>query len=301
MTVAGCISACKAAGYSLAGTEYSSECCKLTSSWMSHLWKCFCANVPTDCDNNIQNGGAPASSGCNMLCSGNQSEICGGSSRLSLYSLDGVVPRGPTSTSSAATSTASTPAPTGFPTGWSAQGCWVDNNQKRILSFMAPDSQTLTPQSCALTCSNAGYTVSGTEYSTQCFCGMGISNGGVRATADTECSSTCAGDTTQICGGPDRLSIVSQGEPGVVLPPAPIGQVGSWTYQGCYNDNANGANQRTFPWQLIYAGTLTPEICLDKCASFGYAAAGLEYGQECYCESRPWSAILSLANIILTS
>ncbi|KAL1861470.1 hypothetical protein Daus18300_008865 [Diaporthe australafricana] len=141
----------------------------------------------------------------------------------------------------------------------------------------------MTQQSCALTCSNAGYTVSGTEYSTQCFCGKGISNGGVQAAAATECSSTCAGDTTQKCGGPDRLSIVSKGAPGVELPPGPIGQVGSWTYQGCYNDNANGANERTFPWQLIYAGTLTPAICTDKCASYGYAAAGMEYGQECYC------------------
>lgn len=266
MTIANCTSACKTAGYSLAGTEYSSECY---------------------CDNNVQNGGAPASSGCNMLCSGNQTEICGGSSRLSLYSVDGVVPRAPDPTSPAVTPTGTTPAPTGFPTGWSAQGCWVDSNQNRILSFKAPDSQTLTPQSCALTCSNAGYTVSGTEYSTQCFCGKGISNGGVRATADTECSSACSGDTKQKCGGPERLSIVSQGAPSVQLPPAPIGQVGSWTYQGCYNDNANGANQRTFPWQLIYAGTLTPAMCTDKCASFGYAAAGMEYGQECYCGDPP--------------
>ncbi|POS81485.1 copper radical oxidase, partial [Diaporthe helianthi] len=283
MTALNCINFCSSRRFQYAGTEYSQEC--------------YCGSQLAPAAANA------TESDCSSPCTGNANEPCGGANRLTLYhSSQPVGPQpnpgangfsyvgcysAPDPTSPAVTPTGTTPAPTGFPTGWSAQGCWVDSNQNRILSFKAPDSQTLTPQSCALTCSNAGYTVSGTEYSTQCFCGKGISNGGVRATADTECSSACSGDTKQKCGGPERLSIVSQGAPSVQLPPAPIGQVGSWTYQGCYNDNANGANQRTFPWQLIYAGTLTPAMCTDKCASFGYAAAGMEYGQECYCGDPP--------------
>ena len=39
----------------------------------------------TDCGNTIANGGAPATSGCSMLCNGNSSEICGGPDRLNVY------------------------------------------------------------------------------------------------------------------------------------------------------------------------------------------------------------------------
>ncbi len=50
-----CVSACKAAGYKYAGTQYSSEC--------------YCGNTY---------GGQGTSANCNMACSGNGSQTCGG-------------------------------------------------------------------------------------------------------------------------------------------------------------------------------------------------------------------------------
>jgi hypothetical protein len=41
--------------------------------------------IRTVCGNTIANGGAPATSGCSMLCNGNSSEICGGPDRLNVY------------------------------------------------------------------------------------------------------------------------------------------------------------------------------------------------------------------------
>lgn len=240
-----------------------------------------------------------------MLCNGNQTEFCGGSNRLNVYDyqMQFVVSSTSASGSSATTSsvvgttsvisstdtaigvssrsaTSSIPAGTGFPTGWSSQGCWVDGAQGRILSFQAADSATMTPQSCASTCNSAGYIVSGTEYSTQCFCGNGIVNNGTQAPA-SDCNMPCGGDATQDCGAGNRLSIVSKGAPVAIAPPAPIQQVGSWTYQGCYTDNVNQV--RTFPQQIIFQN-MTPATCLDRCAEFGFMAAGIEYGDECYCE-----------------
>lgn len=70
MTVELCQSACKSAGYSIAGLEYSQEC-----------W----------CGNSFVNGGvyvsADGASGCTMTCKGNTKEWCGGSNRLSAYKL----------------------------------------------------------------------------------------------------------------------------------------------------------------------------------------------------------------------
>lgn len=64
MSVLQCTNACQAAGYSLAGVEYSSECY---------------------CDNQLRNTGSAGFDGCNMLCSGNSSEYCGGSNRINVY------------------------------------------------------------------------------------------------------------------------------------------------------------------------------------------------------------------------
>jgi len=45
--------------------------------------------ISIDCDNQLENGGGPApdgNAGCDMACSGNSAETCGGPDRLDLYS-----------------------------------------------------------------------------------------------------------------------------------------------------------------------------------------------------------------------
>lgn len=66
-SIESCTDACFNAGYPLAGTEYADECyCGLTFS----------------------NGGAPTPlTDCNMACSGNGSEFCGGPNRLNVRTL----------------------------------------------------------------------------------------------------------------------------------------------------------------------------------------------------------------------
>jgi hypothetical protein len=257
MTLDACQSYCSA--YTYFGVEYSREC--------------YCGN-----SFNAGSVAAPASD-CSMTCMGDSSQYCGAGNRLSVYARNGTPP--PSSTTGAGPSTTSAPpVVTGLPDEWSYQGCWIDGKQGRILPHQVPDSQTNSPASCASACAAAGYTISGTEYSVQCFCGNAIYNGGVK-TAESDCSATCPGDPTQKCGAGDRLSIVSKGEPQIYEPPAPIQEVGDWTYQGCAEDNLN--DKRTFYWQLFFPGVMTPKMCLDRCAQFGYHAAGLEYGQECYC------------------
>lgn len=70
MTVPACQTACKAAGYTIAGLEYEQEC-----------W----------CNNAFVNGGArvgaDGTNGCNTRCKGNAAQWCGGSNRLSAWKL----------------------------------------------------------------------------------------------------------------------------------------------------------------------------------------------------------------------
>ena len=144
---------------------------------------------------------------------------------------------GPKSSSPGSPTSSSPPTGTsGLPNGWSYQGCWNDQpNGGRILAYQAPDSNTLTHQSCVNICSQAGYSIAGMEYSTQCFCGNDIIQGGNLASSDNQCAMTCSGDNSEICGGPSLMSIFSIGKPSILAPPVQqnTSLPGNWKYVGC--------------------------------------------------------------------
>jgi hypothetical protein len=218
MTVELCTAACLAGGFTLSGVEYASECY---------------------CDHTLHNGGGPAPDGnalCDMACNGNAAEVCGGPNRLSLYSHNSSSSAPTTTSSGSATSTASGSTATGLPSGWTYKGCWVDQAYGRILAVSEPNSATLTVESCVATCSGLGYSVAGMEYYTECYCGNAIINQGVLATAQTDCNAACGGNSAEMCGGGDRMSIYSN-QISLYIQPVPAVQntslPGNWHYQGC--------------------------------------------------------------------
>nr|ABD61575.1 copper radical oxidase [Phanerodontia chrysosporium] len=276
-----CTSACQSMGFKLSGAEYADECY---------------------CGNSFANGGAPTQlSDCNMPCAANAGELCGGPNRLTVYNFTGSAtttspPGGGSSsssssvsstTSSTSSSTASSPTGTGvvtsgLPSGWKYGACYVDNAHGRIFQTQIPDSNTLTVESCVHTCAGQGFSIAGMEYSVQCFCGNELINGAVTA-PDTDCGMPCGGKASEACGGPNRLSVYSSGP--ITALPVPSAQTtglpGNWKYSGCIKEPTNG--QHTFPYQIINSNNNSAEACLNQCAKFGYPAAGLEYGDECWC------------------
>ncbi|KAK8872836.1 glyoxal oxidase [Apiospora arundinis] len=267
MTIETCGAFCSGKGATYFGTEYGRECY---------------------CGNSFLNGPQPApASDCSQPCAGNPNEYCGNGNRLSVYVRNGTaIPSSSSSVPGNTPTSTATPAPstTSLPAGWTAQGCWQDGPNGRIIpTYQGQDSNSNTPQNCAFLCQNRGYTISGTEFSKQCFCGNAIYNGGHDSGNPSLCSSTCSGDSSQFCGGPGYLSIVAQGKPQVYQPPVvqTSGLNNTWTYIGCYNDNVN--NERTLPWAMHFPGTNTASQCLWNCAQYGYPIAGVEYGEECYC------------------
>lgn len=255
--------------------------------------ECFCGDE-------LDAGAEIAEEGeCGMVCSGDGCSYCGGRNRLSLYAAV-VVADTPSSSSSPEEEEAEDSSPAvsrgagsvavavDLPEGWEYYGCWVDAVDGRILGHQwTPNQANLTQESCVAHCAaekgGGYYTVAGLEYYTECYCGKSILNGGKLASADSECSTPCGGDADQSCGGPGRMSVFSRGgAPAVLGPPVPAPSAGggSWKYAGCAEDNVQ--DKRTFPWQLIIQD-MTPDRCVDACREFGYAAAGIEYGVECYC------------------
>ena len=49
-------------------------------------------------------------------------------------------------------------------------------------------------------------------------------------------------------------------------------------YKGCFQD----CNPRTFPYHEI-SNSMTPEMCQDTCAEKGYAYAGVQFHDQCWC------------------
>ncbi|RPD53575.1 galactose oxidase [Lentinus tigrinus ALCF2SS1-7] len=267
-SVEGCTEACFGANYPLAGVEFGAQCF---------------------CDTQIENGGAPTPlSDCNMACSGNSSEFCGGPNRLNVYNFTGTLTGTPTPPGGGNPGNPGNPvvAPvlSGLPSTWEYAACFVDNAFGRIFATQLPDDQALTVESCVASCNSRGSTLAGMEFGVQCFCGNELIDGAVKGDEDT-CNMSCGGNSTEACGGPNRLSVYTSSGNVTALPvPSPLktGLPGQWTYQGCLTDNAAGS--RTFPlYQIINQTNTTIEGCLSQCSAFGYPAAGVEFGQECYC------------------
>ncbi|KAJ5889305.1 exo-beta-1-3-glucanase [Penicillium tannophilum] len=115
MTVQNCQAGCQALGFTLAGLEYADEC--------------YCGNT-------VQNGGGLASdgnTGCNMACSGNSAETCGGPNRLDMYQYGTAV-----STTTSTTTAASTTHTTGAATSTGSSNYWYENIEHQGISAFGP-------------------------------------------------------------------------------------------------------------------------------------------------------------------
>lgn len=109
MTVPACLAACQADNFPLAGLEFATQC--------------FCGTA-------IGGTGAPATSGCNMVCQGNSSTLCGGADRLNLYNFTGAITgppvvNPPPGGGGGGANPNVQPVLDGLPTPWNYSGCYV--------------------------------------------------------------------------------------------------------------------------------------------------------------------------------
>ena len=128
-SVESCTAACFASGYPLAGVEYSDECCMLIYSIFRGASPSDLTLRSEDCGTTIGSNGAPAAAGdCNMACSGNGAELCGGPLRLNVYNYTGSnlpsINNGGGGGGGGGVTTVF-PKLTGLPAGWSYNACWV--------------------------------------------------------------------------------------------------------------------------------------------------------------------------------
>ncbi|KAF7881143.1 uncharacterized protein EAF02_007034 [Botrytis sinoallii] len=156
-------------------------------------------------------------------------------------------------------------------------GCFIDPSSPSALLFRTDlNSQNMTVEICVDFCKGNGYKYAGLEYYGECFCGASV---GGPQTSESNCSFPCTGDNTESCGGNDILSVYQD----TTFPTVDSTIISDYTPMGCYSDL--GPNGRTLAWKQdqIPDADLTIEACLQACKEGGYAFAGVEYSQECYC------------------
>ncbi|KAI4226415.1 MAG: hypothetical protein L6R36_003173 [Xanthoria steineri] len=169
MTVEKCAAVCKGNNFRYAGLEYYGECY---------------------CGNSIQ-GTPAADDACTFQCTGNKTQTCGGNNLISVY-MDPTYP--PSDSSDILT--------------YTPQGCYTEGYNGRAVAFQQSQLSTknLTTKACLSTCKSQNFPLAATEYGSECYCGAVLGNGTASA-PDTECSTRCAGDSADFCGGRSRLNL----------------------------------------------------------------------------------------------
>lgn len=166
------------AGYTYFGVEYSAEC--------------YCGMI-INAGSSLITGTSPDLTQCNMMCSGNSSEYCGGPNRLNMYQNTPMVsaslsitstsgmPTSSTSITSISAASASpsitsisssaTPSPTGpvhvqTVGAYQFQGCFNESSNIRALSGAAYVNTSMTVELCSMFCQQqeGGFAWMGVEY-----------------------------------------------------------------------------------------------------------------------------------------
>ncbi|KAF1963834.1 WSC-domain-containing protein [Byssothecium circinans] len=170
-TVEQCTSYCKGNNYRYAGLEYHGQC--------------FCGT-------SVSAPAAPEGE-CNLPCNGDPTQACGGQDRISIYQ----DPTFPDADDIAISS------------DFLSLGCYTEGTSGRSLDYSQWDHlnvSAMTTETCLTACGKKGFPFAGTEFGRECYCGVVLGNG-TTSTSAGECSTPCSGNSTQTCGGTDRLSL----------------------------------------------------------------------------------------------
>ncbi|KAH6893527.1 hypothetical protein B0T10DRAFT_592516 [Thelonectria olida] len=246
MTNEACVAYCQKGGYAYAGTEYSAECY---------------------CGNSITSTNITDITQCSMKCSGDKSSYCGAGNRLSVWQV-----------AKAAKSDAPITAVGGTAT---YLGCFTDGGDGgRTLSNASFAGSTVSVDTCAAFCRQNSYPLFGMEYSSECYCGYQPKTQS-RLVSDGDCRMPCAGNSTQICGAGNRISIWNT----TLAPAIRVGGTSNkakQTYMGCWTE---GKGALAMSSSKTSDKAMTIDMCSAYCRGKGFAYMGVENGQDCYCNN----------------
>ena len=173
-------------------------------------------------------------------------------------------------------------------------GCGNDTygSMLRAVNALYTEDDAMTIEYCQTYCNSRGYRVSALEDGTQCYCDLTVNPSVVftdKFATRYGCMMTCAGNRSEICGGPFYVNVYNNTDPTFVattdvsnsvyqltVPPAPYDDY----YYGCATEGNNG---RALNGSSFNSENMTIGSCKDKCQSDNYALYGLEFATQCWC------------------
>ncbi|KAJ3928765.1 MAG: WSC domain-containing protein [Lentinula lateritia] len=181
LTLETCVAFCDSVDYIFAGVEFAQECY---------------------CDSTIQIPSVPSNlTACDFSCSGNSSELCGGSDNILIY-------------------TNGQPAPVIVQDvgQWSYEGCFTDSVAMRDLSVGLDVPAGVTAASCTAACQTENFVFAGLENGQECWCGSTLGNTSIHV-GDDDCRAVCTSDHSEYCGAANRLAVYQFTASGTPPPP----------------------------------------------------------------------------------
>lgn len=255
----------KASTYSFPSNALTRDTCSNACAQKGAKWSairdttCYCGS-----DWTMGQGYFAPDDFCNRPCSGNASEICGSYYSMSVFNITNYV-RG-------AASSSSSPAGAGY------QGCYAESGGKLALQGYTFSDNKLTPEMCKSYCNQLGFSLAGARNGNQCYCDSVFQGG--QWLPDSQCSSPCAGNSSQFCGAPYQLSLYSSNATTYGAAQATAAHPAGW--KGCY-PSLLILNKQAYSDYTVYPSTLTPASCQSTCAYFGYKFAAIWASSSCNC------------------
>ena len=163
---------------------------------------------------------------------------------------------------------------------WKYMGCANETANGRSLTGASySDNTAMTNEACQSFCAAKHYPIAATEFGTECYCGLALDP--PTSLGQTCPGMICSGNSSQICGGPSRLSVWSSTTytgPYKPFPSAPGAALDSSVYLGCATD---GDTSRALAAASYLDSTrMTLNSCMSFCSSRNYPIWGTEYGSE---------------------
>jgi hypothetical protein len=242
-------------GYTYSLSTMTSSVCRLACSQRGYQLAGTEAGNQCFCGDTFTGGTVLPSSSCYVACAGNSSESCGASWVMDLYNATGA-----------------TVKPNGID-GFA--GCYTDTATLNGYSY---SSSFMNSNVCLAQCKSRGFTYAGTENGKTCRCGNtkpSVTTG--TATCNTACNGNGATDK-ETCGASNAISVYTVAEGNSVVNVT----YGAKGYMQCWYDSNTDKLLAGYKYK---SSAMTTTSCINTCQNMGYAYAGTEYGEECYCSN----------------
>ncbi|AFR96749.2 transmembrane receptor [Cryptococcus neoformans C23] len=241
-------------GYFYSANPMSAHACRTACNQQGYTYAATESGNQCLCGNTLGGEKAPTSN-CKTACSGNANETCGGSNYMDLYN---------------ATGAAADNGIAGY------VGCFTDDSSLSTASYV---SDYMDVDICIRWCYARGAAYAGVRVSSgskmQCKCGPSSPS---LVTTLSACATPCTADSSQPCGSTTAIGVYQLSQTSITSGEFTISSNSSG-YAGCYHEGGT----RMLPSYSFSLSTMSNPLCISNCKTLGYALAGTEYAQQCWC------------------